>query len=66
MPCHTSEATDAKIDKVMADVQELIAWAEADAQHADEHDAPDTAEDDRLRAKALRRVLTTLDDCKRY
>lgn len=62
---HASETTNGKLAEARATVEQLIAWAEADSQHAAENDAPDTARDDRRRARTLRRVLALLAECER-
>lgn len=60
-----SETTNGKLREVMAEVQTLINWAQADAEHAAENDAPDTAEDDRYRVKLLLGALKLLEGCQR-
>ena len=62
---HTSETTNGKLLEVITEVRILITWAEADADHAEENDAPDTAKDDRYRASLLRGVLKLLEGCTR-
>ena len=57
--------TNRRIDEVLELIDELIGWAEADAQHAAENDAPGIARDDRRRAKALRRARYELEGCYR-
>jgi ribosomal protein L17 len=59
------ETTNGKLAKVRADIEELIDWAWADADHATENDAPDTAEDDKQRAKLLHQALKLLHECER-
>jgi hypothetical protein len=58
-------STNEQLNKVIQQVDELISWAEADAQHADENNATDTAEDDRWRARTLRRAKSLLIICER-
>lgn len=65
MTCKTAETTNARLAEVRRSVTELIEWAEADAQHARESDAPETAEDDVTRANQLRTVLHLLEECDR-
>ena len=62
---HTSETTNGKLLEVITEVRILITWAEADAEHAAENDAPDTAEDDRYRVKLLLGALKLLEGCQR-
>jgi hypothetical protein len=61
----TIETTNGRLAKVRADIKELIDWAWADADHAAENDAPDTAEDDKQRARLLHQALKLLDKCER-
>lgn len=65
MGCHTYETTNEAIDKVSGKIRELIDWAEADAEHAAENDANDTARDDRRRARNLKRALAIIENCRR-
>ena len=51
-----SETTNSKIDAVLADLETLIAWAEADAQTSYESGSPQQAYEDRKRAARLRRA----------
>jgi hypothetical protein len=62
---HLSETTNGKLAEAMAMIRTMIEWAEADAEHATENDAPDTAADDRYRALHLRRALKLLEECHR-
>ncbi len=57
--------TNARLAEALELVDEMIGWAEADAQHAAENDAPDTAKDDRYRANRLRKVRELLTACER-
>ena len=45
MTCHTYTTTNERLQDALTVVDELIGWAEADAEHASESDAPDTARD---------------------
>jgi hypothetical protein len=63
--CKTVETTNTRLACVCSDIRELICWAEADAEHARENDAPDTARDDTRRARNLERALKLLQECKR-
>ena len=65
MPCLTYERTNDRVERVKIEISELIAWAEADAQHARENDAPGTARDDMRRARLLKNALDILENCKR-
>jgi hypothetical protein len=65
MGTRTYATTNARLAEVIAMVNELIDWAEADAEHALDNDAPDTARDDRRRAKTLRRARELLKACER-
>jgi hypothetical protein len=60
-----AETTNGMLATVCRDIETLIIWAEADAQHARENDAPDTAADDECRATMLRNALKLLEECKR-
>jgi NTP pyrophosphatase (non-canonical NTP hydrolase) len=62
---HRTETTNGKLADVMAEVQILIGWAEADAEHAEETDAPGIAADDRYRVSMLRGALKLLEECTR-
>lgn len=57
--------TNARLAETLAIVDELISWADADAEHAAENDAPDTARDDRQRARTLRKARALLAECER-
>lgn len=65
MGTRTYETTNEKIDEALAVVDQLIAWADADAEHAAENDAKETARDDRRRAKELRRARGLIAECER-
>jgi hypothetical protein len=65
MGTRTYETTNAKIASVLAEVNVLIEWAEADAQHAKENGASDTAKDDRRRARNLKRARFLIAHCER-
>jgi hypothetical protein len=62
---HLSETTNGKLAAVAAEIEELIGWADADAEHAAENDAPGTAADDRRRARNLRKALALIQTCER-
>lgn len=57
--------TNAALDAALSVVDVLIDWAKADAQHAEENDAPNTAADDRWRAKRLEHARILIEQCKR-
>ena len=61
----TIATSNEALAKVKAQVQELIGWAEADAQHAAENDAAFTSADDKRRAKLLKQALKLLEQCER-
>lgn len=61
----TIETTNEKLEHVQAEIKILIQWAEADAEHAAENDAPYTSRDDKIRARILHRALALLDTCRR-
>lgn len=60
-----AETTNGKIAETLSHVDALIGWADADAEHATENDAPDTARDDRRRARALRKARALIAGCVR-
>ncbi|WP_157113138.1 hypothetical protein [Bradyrhizobium embrapense] len=62
---HLSETTNGKLAEVSTQIEELIRWAEADAEHARENDARQTARDDRSRAAKLRKALALVRACER-
>ena len=57
--------TNARLAEALAIVDEIIGWADADAEHAAESDAPDTSRDDRARAVRLRKARTLIAGCER-
>lgn len=57
--------TNARLAEALEIVEELIGWADADAQHASENDAPTTARDDKQRARNLRRAYVLIEASKR-
>jgi hypothetical protein len=57
--------TNARLDEVCEMVEELIGWAIADAEHAAENDAPETAKDDLKRAYMLQIAQVALKGCRR-
>jgi hypothetical protein len=57
--------TNARLADAIEIVDELITWAISDAEHASENDAPETAKDDRFRAKRLQQVRNILTSCER-
>lgn len=61
----TSETTNGKLDEVIKEIDVLIDWALADAEHAAEHDAEETSADDRMRAANLKLAKQLLQDCRR-
>lgn len=65
MGTRTYETTNAKLAVCLATLDQLIAWAGADAEHAAENDAHDTANDDRWRAGTLARARTLIAQCER-
>lgn len=65
MTCRTYETTNELLAHVLDELSQLAEWAEADAEHAEESEAPATAKDDRRRLKDIRRAYELLDDCRR-
>ena len=65
MGTRTYETTNELLARALALVDELIDWADTDAEHATESDAPDTARDDRRRAKNLRKARDLMSNCER-
>lgn len=63
--CKDYATTNARVDEALAIVEELIEWADADAEHAHDNGARDTERDDRRRSNILVRVRALLRDCKR-
>lgn len=59
------KTTNAKLIDCLVMLDELISWADADAQHAAENNAPDTARDDRKRGERLRRARLLVQRCER-
>ncbi len=62
---HSNATTNQKLEQVLTELDRLIQWAKADAEHAEENDAPDTAADDRLRAKLLTDAWDLVSGCGR-
>ncbi len=60
-----AETTNGKLAEVRAQISELIAWADADEQHARDNNATDTARDDHRRGTALRKALALVNQCER-
>ena len=65
MGTQTYQTTNEALGVVTAQIIELIGWADADAEHARENEAPDTARDDFRRATDLRKALKLLEGCER-
>ena len=65
MGTRTYATTNERLHEALEIVTELIDWAEADFEHAEESDAPDTAEDDRQRVRLLKQARKLLMDCER-
>jgi hypothetical protein len=61
----TSATTNKRLDEVIEDIDELIGWALADADHAVEHNELAVARDDMRRADWLKRARAWLRRCKR-
>ncbi len=61
----SNETTNGKLEQVLLLLDQLIRWAKADVEHAEENDAPDTAADDRLRAKLLTDAWDLVSGCGR-
>jgi hypothetical protein len=61
----TSATTNQRLDEVIEDIDELIGWALADADHAVEHNQLAVARDDVRRADWLKRARAWLIRCKR-
>jgi hypothetical protein len=56
--------TDEQVGHVLALVEELIGWADADAEQSIESEAWDQATDDRARAKRLRQAHALIVECR--
>lgn len=65
MGTRTCETTNGLLAITLTHVDRLIEWADADAEHAYECDAFDTAKDDRRRAKTLRKARDLIAQCER-
>jgi hypothetical protein len=65
MTCKTVDNTNQIVEMVATRIESLIGYAEADAQHARESDAPETARDDMWRAQQLHKALRHVRECKR-
>lgn len=65
MGTRPAETTNGKLAEVIAEIDTLIAWANADAEHAEENDAEETAADDRCRAAQLKLAKQLLKSCER-
>lgn len=59
------QTTNAKLEQVLSEIDTLIGWAEADAQHSRENDAFNQARNDELRVGFLRQAKTILEGCGR-
>jgi hypothetical protein len=57
--------TNQRIADALAVIDELIGWAQADAEHAAENDAMETAKDDRWRAMTLHKARVLIEKCQR-
>lgn len=57
--------TNVRLTECLEILGELISWAEADAEHAAESDAPVTAKNDRLRARLLKHAFDLISRCER-
>ena len=57
--------TNEKLSEVLEALNELYAWAMADAEHSYESDAPVQARDDRRRAKRIKLAFKILQTCDR-
>lgn len=65
MASHTYATTNARIAECLTILDELIGWADADAEHAAENGAKQTALDDRWRARNLRKARRNIECCTR-
>jgi hypothetical protein len=65
MTCRPYETTNTRLERILSEIEELIRWAQADADHAAENGAPDTAQDDLLRADLLRQAHELIAGCGR-
>ncbi len=65
MPCIHDETTNGLIDMALERLDLLIEWAERDAAHAAEHDAPGVARNDRWRAQQLRKARRRIEETRR-
>jgi hypothetical protein len=60
-----AETTNGRLIETRKQIDQLVEWADADADHAEDNDAPSTAKDDRRRARKLRKARALLDECLR-
>ena len=60
-----TESTNAKVERVLREIDLLIGWAESDADCSTESDAPGQATADRARATILRKARGMVDRCRR-
>lgn len=65
MPTRTAAVTNARLNKVLVELAELIRWADEDAQHAYSHGATKTAADDDYRANQLGKAQELVGCCVR-
>jgi len=61
-----SERTNEKVNQVLAEINTLILWAEADADQSQESGAKDQERADRARAAILRKAHGLVAKCRRY
>lgn len=59
------ETTNERIDRILADLREMVGWAQADAEHSRENGADEQATDDLIRRKQLEIVIARLDECRK-
>lgn len=65
MATHDVEVTSSRLLAVTRGLEQLVDWAECDAEHATERGAPGAAKDDRRRVRNLRKALALISECAR-
>jgi hypothetical protein len=64
MSTRPNATANVRLAECLVILDELVRWADADAEHAAAHDAPETVRDDRRRARALRRARAIIEACR--
>jgi hypothetical protein len=65
MSTQSNATANVRLAECRVILDELVRWADANAEQAAAHDAPETARDDRRRARALRRARAIVEECRR-